>query len=51
MEKSRILRIIGGLCIGAGVGICVGVATQEVLSSILIGVGLGLCMCVVLNRK
>ena len=51
MENKRILKIIAGLLFGAGVGICVGVATQNVLSSILIGLGLGLCMCVALNSN
>ena len=45
------LRIIGGFCIGIGVGICVGVATGNVLSAVLIGFGLGLCMAVALNSK
>ena len=51
MKDNRLVKIIAGLCIGAGVGICVGVATQNVLSSILIGSGLGLCMCVALNSN
>ena len=51
MDKSKIIRTIGALCFGAGVGICIGVATQNALSGILIGLGLGLCFSVVFNSS
>ena len=49
--KNRGLRIVGGLLIGAGVGICIGVATENILSAVLIGFGLGLCMAVALGKE
>ena len=50
MDK-RLLKIIGALCIGAGVGICIGIVTQDVLPAILIGLGLGLCLSVAFGKN
>ena len=49
MKNVKIIKIVAGIIFGAGVGICVGVATQNALSGILIGLGLALCMAVSFN--
>lgn len=51
MTNNKIFKTIAGLCFGAGVGICVGVVTQNALSGILIGLGLGLCFSVAFNSS
>ena len=51
MEKSKIIKTIGALCLGAGIGVCFGVATQNLLSGILIGLGIGLCFSVAFNSS
>ncbi|MBQ2766883.1 MAG: hypothetical protein IJF49_02265 [Clostridia bacterium] len=43
----KILKIIGGLCAGAGVGICCGVAMNNLIAGILIGLGIGICYALV----
>ena len=49
MSKNKVIRIIGAICIGLGIGLCVGVATGNVLSGCLIGFGIGLCFSVALG--
>ena len=36
-------RCVGGMCVGAGVGTCMGVAMHNVLVGLLLGPGSGLC--------
>ena len=43
MEKDKILKIIGGLGIGLGVGLCFGVAMSNILVGLGIGLGVGSC--------
>lgn len=43
MEKSKLLKIIGGLCIGLGVGLCFGIAMDNIWLGLLMGLGVGLC--------
>ena len=42
MNKSKILRTIGGFVCGVGIGICIGITTQNVVSAILVGLGIGI---------
>ena len=43
MNKSKIMKIISGLCMGLGVGVCFGVSMQNVWLGLLMGLGVGLC--------
>ena len=47
MKKSKILKLVGGICVGMGVGVCFGVAMNNLLPGLLLGVGVGLCYAVV----
>lgn len=40
-----------GLCIGAGVGLCFGVAMDNLALGLCMGMGVGLCYCVALGQK
>jgi hypothetical protein len=40
-----------GLCMGMGVGLCFGVAMDNMGAGIALGMGVGLCFCVALGRK
>lgn len=40
-----------GLCIGLGIGLCYGVALDNMGAGICLGMGVGLCFCVALGRK
>ena len=46
MEKEKILKLISGLVIGVGVGMCFVVAMDNILVGFLIGLGIGLCYAV-----
>lgn len=41
-----IRKFISGLCVGAGIGICFGVSTGNILTGLLLGLGSGLCYAV-----
>ena len=49
MKKMKVLKIIGGFCAGAGIGLCIGVAAHNVLVGVLVGLGLGCCFAVTFN--
>ena len=49
MRKNKWFNIVAGLLTGAGVGICIGVASSNVLAGVLVGLGLGLCFSVSFN--
>ena len=49
MNKSKILRTIGGFVCGVGIGICIGITTQNAIPAILIGLGIGICFAVSFN--
>lgn len=49
MKKNKIIKVISGLFVGAGIGVCFGIATQNILSGILIGLGIGMCFAVAFN--
>ncbi|MBE5809738.1 MAG: hypothetical protein E7318_02260 [Clostridiales bacterium] len=40
-----------GLCMGLGVGLCFGVAMDNMGLGIALGLGVGLCFCVALGQK
>lgn len=40
-----------GLCIGAGIGLCFGVAMDNLALGLCLGMGVGLCYCVALGQK
>ena len=40
-----------GLCIGAGIGLCFGVAMDNLALGLCLGLGVGLCYCTVLGQK
>ena len=46
MMNHKLLKLIGGLCVGAGVGVCFGLAMDNLLTGILLGLGIGLCYAV-----
>ena len=46
MKKEKILKLISGLGVGAGIGICFGVARDNILVGFLVGLGFGLCYAV-----
>jgi len=46
MKNNKIFKIIGGLCIGLGVGCCFGVAMHNLFAGLLLGLGVGLCFAV-----
>ena len=46
MDKKRILKIISGLCVGLGVGVCFGIAMDNVITGLLLGLGVGMCYAV-----
>lgn len=43
MNKSKLLKIISGLCIGLGIGICFGIAMDNIWLGLLMGLGVGFC--------
>ena len=43
MNKNKIIKIIAGLCAGCGIGLCIGVASENALTGILVGLGIGMC--------
>ena len=49
MKKAKILKLIGGLGIGAGIGSCFGVAMNNIWAGLLLGLGVGLCYAVALG--
>ena len=51
MNKSKILKIVAGLCVGCGIGLCIGVAAESVLVGILVGLGIGMCFAVVFSSN
>lgn len=46
MSKNKILKIIAGLLTGCGIGLCIGVASSNVLVGLLVGASIGLCFAV-----
>jgi len=46
MKKNKILKILGGICVGLGVGCCMGVAMDNIPAGLLLGIGVGLCYAV-----
>ena len=46
MKKDKILKLVSGLCVGIGVGTCLGVAMHKILVGMFLGVGIGLCYAV-----
>ena len=46
MNNKKILKFVGGLCVGVGVGICFGVAMNNIITGILLGLGVGVCYAV-----
>ena len=40
-----------GLCMGMGVGLCFGVAMDNIALGLCMGMGVGLCYCVALGQK
>lgn len=50
MKKEKILRIVSGLCIGAGVGLCFGISMNNVIVGVLGGLGVGLCYAVAFSH-
>lgn len=46
MKSKKILKLIGGLGTGIGIGTCFGVAMGNMLAGIGIGLGVGLCYAV-----
>lgn len=40
----RIFTIVGALCGGLGVGLAIGLTTDNVLAAVLCGVGVALCL-------
>jgi hypothetical protein len=47
MKDYKALKIIASILFGAGVGICVGLASQNVIPGILVGFSLSICFAVV----
>ena len=43
MKKDKMLKIIGGLGIGLGVGVCFGVAMNNIWLGLALGLGVGTC--------
>ena len=39
----NIKKLISGLCIGSGVGCCLGVAMGSIAAGMMLGQGIGLC--------
>ena len=46
MRNNKILKLIAGLCVGLGVGVCFGAAMQNIFTGLLLGLGVGLCFAV-----
>ena len=46
MKKDKILKIISGLCVGSGVGACLGVAMHNIVVGLLFGLSLEICFAV-----
>ena len=46
MKQSKVLKFLGGLCVGCGIGVCFGVAMNNLLTGLLLGIGVGLCYAV-----
>ena len=46
MKKDNILKLIGGLGIGCGIGMCFGVSMDNIILGLLMGMGVGLCFAV-----
>lgn len=51
MNKSKILKIVAGFCAGGGIGLCIGVAAENVLVGTLVGLGIGMCYAVVFSSS
>lgn len=43
MNQKNVLKLIGGLCTGAGAGTCMGIAMSNIYIGLLLGLGVGLC--------
>ena len=51
MKNYKVLKFIASILFGTGIGICIGVATQNALPGILVGAGLSMCFAVALNSS
>ena len=49
MKKRQVLKMIGGLCIGAGLGVSIYAALGNVLAAVFIELGSGICYAVTLG--
>lgn len=43
MTKRNVLKLIGGICMGLGIGTCFGVAMHQIYLGIALGAAIGLC--------
>lgn len=43
MKKNNIQKLLSGICVGLGVGACMGVAMDNILTGLMLGMGIGLC--------
>lgn len=43
MKKNNIQKLLSGLCVGLGTGVCMGVAMDTILTGVMLGMGVGLC--------
>jgi cyanate permease len=46
MDKRKILKVISGLGVGIGVGVCFGAAMNNIVAGIMLGLGVGMCFAV-----
>ena len=43
MKKNNIQKLLSGLCVGPGAGVCMGVAMDSILTGLMLGMAVGLC--------
>ena len=43
MKKNNIIKLISGLCVGLGIGACLGVGMSNIAVGCLLGLGIGMC--------
>ena len=46
MDNNKVLKFIGGVCVGLGIGVCFGVAMDSIVTGLFLGAGIGLCYAV-----
>lgn len=49
MTKRNVLRLIGGICTGLGIGTCMGVAMHHIFLGMALGAAIGLCFACALG--